>query len=58
MHVFAADWATVFIFVFEAAVGVIERDGNAHAAFVTVSEILMASYAADAAFVAVEGFFS
>lgn len=57
VHVFTADGAGVFVLVLEAAVCFVEGDGDAHAAFVAVSEVGLASYAAEAAFVAVEGFF-
>jgi len=57
MHIFAADRTAVFIFVFETVVGVVSGDGDAHAAFVTVLKIVFASYTAEPAFMAVEGFF-
>jgi len=57
MHVFAADWTAVFVFVLETVMGAEERDGNAHGAFVAVAEVGFTSYATKATFVAVEGFF-
>lgn len=55
-HIFTADWAVVFILVLEALVRLEDRDGDAHAAFVTMAEGFHATYTAESALYTVKRF--
>jgi hypothetical protein len=57
-HIFSTNGAVVFVFVFQALMCFKDRDGNAHAALVTVTKRFHSTHAAETTLITMEGLFT